>query len=533
MAKKVVRVIPAKTKSKVSSQPLQFKKKRVAGYARVSTDKEEQETSYEAQVKYYTEYIKGRVDWEFVDIYTDEGISATSTAHREGFKKMVRDALDGKIDLIVTKSVSRFARNTVDSLKTIRELKEKGVEVYFEKENIWTLDAKGELLITIMSSMAQEESRSISENTTWGQRRRFAEGRGSVAYGQFLGYDKDFKVDKEQAKTVQLIYKLFLSGLTYNAIANKLEEENIPAPAGGKDWYSGTVKSILSNEKYKGDAILQKRYTTDFLTKKTVENDGTVVPKYYVEEHHEGIIDRDTFDFVQTEIERRDKQKYRGDSVFSSKLVCGECKGFYGRKVWHSNDKYRRVIWRCNKKYNNKKKCTTPHLTEDEIKDTFLKALNRLKEDREEVVENANLLLGMVSDTSGLEAELYVTEIELKELTDKAREIIDKNAHVTQDQEEYQKKFDELLNKQKEKELRYYEIIEQIDSANAKKKMLSDFIKQLKKAGTEVFDDIAWNVLVDKIIINKDGSREVVFVGGFKVKVKGQIKAKYTTSRKS
>lgn len=190
MAQRKVTAIPA-TITKYTAVPIGSKRKRrVAGYARVSTDHEDQVTSYEAQVDYYTNYIKGRGDWEFVAIYTDEGISATNTRRREGFKAMVADALAGKIDLIVTKSVSRFARNTVDSLTTVRMLKEKGVEIYFEKENIWTLDAKGELLITIMSSLAQEESRSISENTTWGQRKRFADGKASVAYKRFLGYDR-------------------------------------------------------------------------------------------------------------------------------------------------------------------------------------------------------------------------------------------------------------------------------------------------------------------------------------------------------
>ena len=187
---KTVRAIPA-TISRYTAAPINSRKKRrVAGYARVSTDHDDQISSYEAQVDYYTNYIRERDDWEFVGIYTDEGISATNTRHRDGFKRMVRDAMDGKIDLIVTKSVSRFARNTVDSLTTVRKLKDKGIEIYFEKENIWTLDAKGELLITIMSSLAQEESRSISENVTWGHRKRFADGKVCVPFGHFLGYDR-------------------------------------------------------------------------------------------------------------------------------------------------------------------------------------------------------------------------------------------------------------------------------------------------------------------------------------------------------
>ena len=215
---RAVTMIPA-TKNRFTALPTaSVARRKVAGYARVSTDSEEQQTSYEAQVDYYTQYIQSREDWEFVGVYTDEGISATNTKHRDGFKQMVKDALAGKIDLIVTKSVSRFARNTVDSLTTVRKLKEHGTEIYFEKENIFTFDSKGELLITIMSSLAQEESRSISENVTWGQRKRFADGKVSMPYKQFLGYEKGEDgtpvINEEEAAIVRLIYRLFLDGKT-------------------------------------------------------------------------------------------------------------------------------------------------------------------------------------------------------------------------------------------------------------------------------------------------------------------------------
>src|SRR5574344_371968 len=227
MAKSVT-TIPA-TISKYTAKPINSKKKRrVAGYARVSTDMEDQQTSYAAQCDYYNNYIQSREDWEFVYLYSDEGISATSTTHRDGFNRMIADVLNGKIDLIITKSVSRFARNTVDSLSTIRKLKENGTECYFEKENIWTFDSKGELLITIMSSLAQEESRSISENCTWGMRKRFADGKVSVPYGRFLGYDRgengELVVNPKEAEVVRDIYRLFLSGLTPHAIAKILTE---------------------------------------------------------------------------------------------------------------------------------------------------------------------------------------------------------------------------------------------------------------------------------------------------------------------
>lgn len=383
MAKKV-RTIPA-TLNRFNSEPVTATRKRkVAGYARVSTDQKEQATSYEAQMRYYRNYIHSREDWEFVGMYSDDGITATNTKRRDGFNLMINDALSDKIDLIITKSISRFARNTVDSLTTIRKLKDKGVEVYFEKENIWTLDSKGELLITIMSSLAQEESRSISENTTWGKQKQFANGKGSVGYSWFLGYDKDFKINEEQAHTVRFIYKLFISGLSLYAITKELVNRGIKLPSGKDAWYISTVKSILTNEKYRGDALLQKQFTTDFLQKTRKTNNGEI-PQYYVEEHHEAIIPPSQFDFVQAELAHREKGgRYSGVSIFSNKIKCGECGCWYGTKVWHSKDKYRRIIYRCNGKYSKgKQPCTTPHLTEEQIKKTFLKALNTLVEEKE------------------------------------------------------------------------------------------------------------------------------------------------------
>ena len=271
MAKSVT-TIPA-TLSRFTAAPINStKKRRVAAYARVSTDNEEQLTSYEAQVDYYTNYIQGRDDWEFAGVYTDEGITGTNTKKREGFKSMVADALAGKIDLIITKSVSRFACNTVDSLTTIRKLKEHCVEVYFEKENIWTFDSKGELLLTIMSSLAQEESRSISENCTWGQRKRFADGKVTVSFKRFLCYDmgpdRNLVVNPEQAKLVKRIYGMFLLGKSPFQIASTLTEEGIPSPGGKDHWNASNIRSILTNEKYKSDALLQKTYTVDFLRRK-------------------------------------------------------------------------------------------------------------------------------------------------------------------------------------------------------------------------------------------------------------------------
>jgi site-specific DNA recombinase len=288
---KSVTTIPAKINKKTAMPIDSPRKRRVAAYARVSTDSEEQATSYEAQVDYYTNYIKNRKDWDFVRVYADEGITGTNTKDRVEFKAMINDALDGKIDLIITKSVSRFARNTVDTLTTVRKLKEKNIEVWFEKENIQTLDSKGELLITIMSSLAQEESRSISENCTWGQRKRFADGKVTVPFSRFLGYDRgedgNLIINPEEAKSVKLLYALFLEGRSCYGVAKELTARGIKTPGGKDKWSAQSVKSILTNEKYKGDALLQKSFTVDFLTKKKKKNEGEI-PQYYVKNNHWG-----------------------------------------------------------------------------------------------------------------------------------------------------------------------------------------------------------------------------------------------------
>ena len=362
-----VRTIPATVQRFAPSMPLRARL-RVAAYARVSTDEEEQLSSYEAQVDYYTRYIQSNPEWTFVEVYADEGLSGTNTKKRRNFNRMIDDALAGMIDRIVTKSVSRFARNTVDTLTTIRKLKENGVGVTFEKENIDTLDSKGELLITIMSSLAQEESRSISENVTWGWRKRISDGKVSVAYSHFLGYEKgedgSMQVVESEAKIVRQIYGMFLDGQTPSSIASFLTKQRVPTPAGREKWQSSTVKSILTNEKYKGDALLQKTFTVDFLSKKAKINEGEV-PQYYVEKSHPAIVSAEVFDLAQYEMKRRAKKGRHTSavSIFSDKLVCGECGAVYGSKVWHSTDAYRTMIWRCNGKYAVKgQPCPSPHL---------------------------------------------------------------------------------------------------------------------------------------------------------------------------
>ncbi len=385
---RIVRVIAPTASKTDAGNAVQAAKRRVAAYARVSTDEDEQLTSYQNQVEYYTRYIKSRPDWEFIGLYADEGISGLNTKKRSGFRQMVEDAMNGRIDLILTKSISRFARNTVDSLVTIRELKAKGVEVFFEKENIYTFDSKGELMITIMSSIAQEESRSISENITWGMRKNMARGKVTMAYGKFLGYrrgaDGKPEIVEEEAEVVRRIYQLYLDGHTVREITRILTGDGIPTPSGKNcNWSVSTIMSILRNEKYKGDALLQKVYTADFLNKKMKKNNG-VLPQYYVENSHPAIIDEETFDLVQAELAKRggSSRGRKSGSVFDRKVICGDCGHFYGQKLWYSDASGRVYVWRCTHKYDTTPNCGTPVVREDELQAAFITAFNQILGDK-------------------------------------------------------------------------------------------------------------------------------------------------------
>ena len=522
--RKVVTIPP--TVSRFTASPIAAqKKRRVAAYARVSTDSDEQFTSYEAQIDYYTQYIKARDDWEFVKVYTDEGITGTSTKHREGFKAMVADALAGKIDLIVTKSVSRFARNTVDSLTTIRQLKEKGIECYFEKENIWTFDGKGELLITIMSSLAQEESRSISENVTWGQRKRMADGKVAIPFKHTLGFKRGPKgeilVNEDQAKIVRDIYDWFLEGLTPHAIAAKLTEQGVPSPRGMEVWHQGTVRSILTNEKYKGDALMQKFYTEDFLTKRQIPNKG-VLPQYYVEGNHEAIIPPETFELVQLELEHRKAKggHYSGVDIFASRIVCSECGAYYGSKIWHSNQaKYRRVIYRCNRKYDGDNRCTTPHVTEEQVKQEFVMALNKLIIKRDDIIAGLMEGLEALYDTSALEVEKKRLWDEMSVLAEMVQAAINENAHVALDQTEYQKRYDDLAARYDDVKSNHDKVAEKITTIISTKTAAQQFISSLRSLPQKIteFSPELWGKLLDHATVYADGTIRFTFRNGIEI----------------
>lgn len=524
---RTVQKIESRASLTSSTPDIEQSRKRVAAYARVSTDSEEQLSSYEAQVEFYTRYIKGNPGWEFVDVYTDEGISGTNIRKREGFNRMISDALSGKIDLILTKSISRFARNTVDTLTTVRTLKAHKVEVYFEKENIYTLDAKGEVMLTIMGSLAQEESRSISENVTWGKRRSMEEGKFSLAYKHFLGYEKGEdglpRIVEHEAEIIREIYQLFLGGSTVRSIADHLTAKGIPTPAGKKKWSVSTIMSILQNEKYKGDALLQKTYTADFLTKKVKKNCGEV-PQYYIENSHPAIIDAETFDLVQKEIERRRPHRHQlhRNSPLNAKIICGECGGFYGRKVWHSNSKYRKSVWQCNHKFDNESHCNTPNLNEYEIKNTFVIAFNQILDDKAEHLTRLEKLQKELSDTSSLDEQLKAATSEHARLLAELRRYMEENTRQIQDQTGYNRRFSEMDTACQKQEEIIAQLKKQLIDQQTRKEQAERFLCILTECCNPIreFDTDFWSSMIENVTVSQDKTLSFRFYDGAVIDVK-------------
>ena len=518
-----VRVIPSMI-NPITLAPLgEITKKRVAAYARVSTDNEEQATSYDAQVKHYTEFISKKADWEYVKVYADDGISETRTKRRAGFNEMIKDALDGKIDLILTKSISRFARNTLDTISHTRKLRASGVEIYFEKEKLWSLDGKTEFLLTIMASMAQEESRSISQNVTMGKRWGMKEGYVSWAYKNMLGYEKkDGKIVivDEEAFLVRRIYRMFLKeGKTCTGIAECLISEGIPTPSGkSTKWTKNTVNSILSNEKYKGDALLQKTYTKDYLEHKMVKNEGHL-PQYYVENSHPAIIDKEEWEIVQAELIRRKRigASYSGNSIFASKLVCGDCGGFYGRKIWHSTSKYAKAVYRCNAKYSKEhEQCKTPALSEDEIKEKFVKAYNLVMVNKDAVIADIEEVIKLLADTSELDSKIDDLQSKMEVISGLVEKLVRDNARTAQDQMEYAKKYDGLKSQYDAHKESLERALEDRSCKQAKEVMMKAYLADMRNADNYLpeWSDDVWMTMVEKATVNRNKTITFQFTSG-------------------
>ena len=453
-----VTVIPPIAEMQGESR-IDMRPKRVAAYCRVSTDREEQEHSFETQKAMYTEMIMMKPTWQMAGIYADEGITGTVAKKRPGFMKMIEDCRKGKIDMIVTKSVSRFSRNNLDCLMYVRELKQLGIPIIFEKEGINTIQVSSELLLTLFGALSQAESESISMNVKLGIRQSLKNGNVRFSYKTFLGYRKGAdgqpEIVPEQADIVRRIYNDFLAGATYLEIAKRLTEENVPTMGGGNRWFSERIKSILKNEKYKGDALLQKTYITDPISKRVKKNNGEL-PMYYVENSHPAIIERRIFDKVQEEIARRAGKKkvkqtgtktelgrYSGKYALTELLYCGECGTPYRRCTWSRNGK-KKIVWRCVSRLDyGKKYCkNSPSVEESRLHNAIAAAITK-KANSEEIniggIMNHIESFGSRRDTDGIiQRQRRISEIE---------KVIDDLARLNSDEAqsgEFDYKFSEL-----------------------------------------------------------------------------------------
>lgn len=433
-------VIPAKPEM-AQSKTVQ-RQKRVAAYCRVSTDEEEQLSSYEAQRTYYTDKIMSNREWTMAGIFADEGITGTSARKRPEFLRMIHLCKQKKIDIILTKSISRFARNTVDCLNYIRALRELGIAVIFEKENINTLEADSELLITMLGAFAQAESESISANVRWGKRQAMREGRVSIQYTHLYAFEKgpdgQPMIIPQQAEVVKKIFRQYLLGDSLRMIKNMLETEGIPNVYGKKGWSITAIRSILTNEKYCGDVLLQKTFISDCISRKVIKNTGQL-PMYLIQNHHEGIIDRDTFQAAQAELARRNSAKspskkyaptgkscYASKYALSERLVCGECGTLYRRCTWVSNGK-KRVVWRCVSRVDyGKKYChISPTLGEEQLHQAILSAINSAMSDKRELIREITGAMELeLAPIPGESMSLADIERRLEELNNQTRELV-------------------------------------------------------------------------------------------------------------
>lgn len=437
-----VRVIPA-TKSTSAGRSARHGRQRVAAYCRVSTDSEEQLNSYTAQKNYYTQQIEGNPNWEMAGVFADEGITGTSLKKRAEFNRMIAACKRGRIDLIVTKSLSRFARNTVDCLETVRMLKANGIGVLFEKENINTLTESSEFLITLFSGFAQAESESLSKNVTWGKQKSMEAGNVPFQYKKMLGYRKGKdgtpEIVPEEAETVRRIYDRYLAGCSLSQIKAELDADGIPTAEGVKGWSHQVIQNILTNEKYAGDAVLQKTYVTDCISKRVKKNQGER-PMYYVENHHPAIVTRQAFKRVREEMARRaskrkvmqksgktEQGKYSAKYALSELLACGECGTPYKRVTWARNGQ-KRVVWRCISRleYGTQYCHSSPTLDEERLHTAILAALNKYA-DLQEAGETAWELARLAqSGQEGDGTSMLTLRERLTALTKQQEQLLDK-----------------------------------------------------------------------------------------------------------
>ncbi len=513
-----VRVIPA-TQPEAGRGNGRRRKKRVAAYCRVSTDSAEQLNSYAAQKSYYIQKIEETPDWEMAGIFADEGISGTSLKKRREFNRMIEACKRGRIDMILTKSLSRFSRNTVDCLETVRMLKANGIGVIFEKENINTLTETSEFLITLFSGFAQAESESLSKNVTWGKRKSMEAGNVPMQYSQMLGYRKGAdgkpEIVPEEAELVRRIYKMYLDGGSLVQIAKTLTEERVPTASGLQGWTAQVVRNMLRNEKYTGDALLQKTYITDCISKKVKKNCGER-PMYYVENHHAAIIPKEVFQRVQEEMTRRSSKrkvmqktakteqgKYSSKYALTEQLVCGECGTPYKRVTWTTKSKKKHIVWRCISRLEfGKKYCHhSPSVDEGKLHAAILAAMNAYAGQRE-AEQAAQEFAQAVQNSSGEFTNLIGLKQRLNDVTAKQDKLVDlvlmdmenpelteRLKAVTEEKEQLQRQIDSLQADSEQ---------QAVEQERAKE--LGEWLEQ-HPAGFTEYSDVLTRKFVEKITV--------------------------------
>lgn len=527
-------VIPAKNRDEIRRKM----RLKIVAYCRVSTDQEEQESSYEAQISYYTEKIKNNSEWALAGSFADEGITGTQAKKRPEFLKMIGLCRQRKIDLILTKSLSRFARNTVDSLNYIRELKALGIAVFFEKENINTLESDTEMMLTIMSCFAQAESESISKNVSWGIRQSFKNGKVTLQFSRLLGYrkgaDGNAEIDGDEAKVVKEIFRCYLEGMSLNLIADRLNDRGLTTKGNGSPYRKEVVRRILTNEKYVGDALLQKTFITDCITKKSRKNNGEL-PMYMVKNHHEPIISRADFNRVQEEMARRSakrvladklgkKGKYSAKYALSEILICGECGANYRRVTWTAKG-FKEIKWRCvNRLLYGKKECRcSPTIDEKSLHKAIVTAIKEFCDVKEDVAKALRESVCEVLDPNqngSIKKSVYTTDFSaaqqrINELAMNIDELIKlaTEPENTKDAMSDIEKFSEEM-----KNLREFVESEKLKSAAAESdsEQLNAVLEWIEYEDFKLkeYDDVAVRQLVERVVVQYKNCITVRFKDG-------------------
>ena len=549
--KKTVTLITPKSASVVDKN--KYQQKRVAAYCRVSTDSDEQLTSYTTQKKVYTEMIQQRKDWTLAGIYADEGISGTMAKNRDQFNKMIKDCLDGKIDYIITKSVSRFARNTVDCLDYVRLLKGRGIGIIFEEQNIDTLKTDSELYLVIYAGFAQSESESISKNITWAKRKNFEEGIVSYSYGHLLGYKKgpdgQPEIVPEEAEIVRSVFEMFLTGLSTTDICKKLNEQGAMTKQKKDKWYASTVANILRNEKYCGDAILQKTVTIDCINKKHKKNTGEA-PMYYVQNAHAPIVSRETFNKVQEELIRRNAIPLANKSnALSSKaryskyaltevMHCAECGSRYRRVTWVRADGPK-VVWRCiNRVDNNVRFCPdSATILETDLQAAIVRAINRFNQ--EDSASYTTLLKVSMCDALGFRngaVEIGFLTQRINALNTRMMDLVNETLAEGNDIETKDAELKEISTEIEQLNAQIEAIREtaqaSIPGQELRLQEISGKIASWEKGLTE-YDDSVVRQIVECIKVHHDGTLEVIFGGGITITEQIPVSSKSNCGRKA